>query len=521
VLVIRSFRLPFILAAALAAFSSAGFAAASAAPRGAPATATPAPTAAPTAVPSPAATVEPLDKAIPRLEAKLKANPSDKPTMSELAQDYYNANRPDLALALTQKLLAAGPKSGQLYYLDGIANYAVGRTPEAISDLENAANMEPTNAAVLGALTSMYLRINRMADAERVAKRALTFNKDDKDVIMTYGRVLTAEQKYEDARTQFEAAAKVDPKDASPIVLEAQTYLSQNAIALASQVYDRAVTVDPKNIDALFGKATVQGQQHDVKGSIATFNQLLAIETTDDSRIAVMAQMGKLYAIEKMSGDADAIYKKAISDYPKAPAAHLNYGDYLMFTKDTAGAEREWLAAAGPNRDYPDALGRLGEYYGSKNDFPKAIDTDKRLTEVSSQDPHAFLALGQAYGAHKEFAKARDAFRMSYGLGHTPESLLGLAQADFEMKNFKECSTIYGSIDRAAPQLTKQNPALLYLLGKCYEGSGDKKNAKTAYVRFDAYVKPGPDKKKLEDLIKSLDAKPAPKATPTTAPKKK
>jgi hypothetical protein len=103
--------------------------------------------------------------------------------------------------------------------------------------------------------------------------------------------------------------------------------------------------------------------------------------------------------------------------------------------------------------------------------------------------------------------------------------LLGLAQADFEMHNYKECSTIYSSIDKAAPQLTKQNPQLLFLLGQCYDKGGDKKNARVAYTRFVPYLKAGsPDRKKVEDMIKNLDAKPAAKPTPaaksTSAPKK-
>jgi tetratricopeptide (TPR) repeat protein len=522
VFVIRSFRQPFILFAALVAFVAAGIANAGAAPK---ATPTPAPTPVATAVPSPSATVEPLDRAIPRLEAKLKTDPTDKATMSELAQDYYNANRPDLTLALTQKLLAGGTKTGQMYYLDGIANAALGRTKEAVDALQNASNLEPINAAVLGALTSLLLRDNRPADAERVAKRAITFNKDDKESLITYGRVLASEQKFDDARTQYEAAAKVDPKDALPIVLEAQTYSAQNAIALAAQVYDRAVTVDPRSIDALVGKAGIQATQHDVKGAIATYGQLLAIETNDEERSAVVDQMGKVYAVEKMNPEADAMYKKAIADYPKVPTAHLAYGDYLAFIKDMPGAEREWTTAVGPNRDYPEALARLGELYASKNDFARQIDATKRWTEVASQDPRAFLVLGQAYGGHRDYAKAREAFRTSYALGHTPESLLGLAQADFEMHNYKECSTIYSSIDKAAPQLTKQNPQLLFLLGQCYDKGGDKKNARVAYTRFVPYLKAGsPDRKKVEDMIKNLDAKPAAKPTPaaksTSAPKK-
>ena len=58
-------------------------------------------TASPSPAPSPTATPEPLDKAIPRLEARLKESPDDRQAQMELAGAYLQAGRADLALPLT------------------------------------------------------------------------------------------------------------------------------------------------------------------------------------------------------------------------------------------------------------------------------------------------------------------------------------------------------------------------------------------------------------------------------------
>ncbi|GAC1419308.1 MAG: hypothetical protein NVSMB64_28710 [Candidatus Velthaea sp.] len=514
--VIRSLRLPFVLSAALVALATAGTHAASAAPKGAPAAASPSPS------PSPTATPEALDRAIPRLEAKIKADPSDKASMLELASDYYQVQRPDLAIGVTQKLLAGGTKTAQVYYLDGVSSVSLGREKEGVADLENAANLEPTNMQVLGTLTNLYLRTQRAADAERIAKRALTFNKDNKEAYINYGQVLATEQKYDDARTQFEAAAKLDPKDAHPIVLEGRTYADQNAIALAAQVFDRAVAIDPSNQEALYNKARSAAAGHNVKDAVGTYEKLLQLQSSDEDRVAVVDEIARTYAVEKMNAEADQTYRRALTDYPKVSAGHVAYGDYLAFNKDLAGAEREWLAGAGPNRDNPDALGRLGEYYARKNDRAKSLENYKRMTEVSTGDPRAFYALGTQYAAANQYDRARDAFKTSYGLSHTPESLVGLAQSDYAIKNYKECATIYDSLDKAAPQLTKQNPQILFVLGQCYQKSNDNPKARAAYVRFLSYVKPGSQAStQVKQLISDIDrsGKPAPKSS--NAPKKK
>jgi tetratricopeptide (TPR) repeat protein len=471
----------------------------------------------PSPVPSPTATPETLDKQIPRLEAAVKANPNDKDSMTQLSMDYLQANRPDLAVQLTQKLLTGGTKNAQIYFVDGSAQAMVGKMDQGIASMEQAANLEPTNIMVLQSLTQMYMRSNRPSDAERVAKRALTFNPTSKDATENYGFVLAAEKKYDEARAQFEAAAKIDPKDPHPIVLEAQTYEDANTLPLAMPLLDRALTVAPGNLEALVGKAEVASAQHDTKTSIATYELILAQATDNTQKANVVDQEALVYAREKMDTDADATYQKAINNYGNLPAAHIAYGDYLASKNDKAGSVREWTTAVGANRDNPEALARLGQASAVANDFPKAIDYYKRLTEVAATDPRTFLLLGQAYMANKNWSNARDAFKASFNLSHTPDALVGLAAADQQSRNFTEAIQIYEAIDKNAAQLVKANPDLLFNMGNAYKGANQPQKAKAAYVRFLAFLKPGTQGYgEVKQLIADVDrgsSKPAPKSS--------
>jgi len=511
----RLFPVLAFSAAALVVASGMSVHPATAAPKAAAATPTPSP--------SPKATAEPLDRAIPRLETALKTDPNNKANQSELAADYLQINRPDLALPLTQKLLAGGTKTAQTYYFDGLANNGLGRTKEALADLEQAANLEPTNPGVLGTLTDLYLRLNRPQDAERVAKRAVTFNKDDKNAYLAYGQVLAGEGKYDEARQQLEAALKLDPKDVRPLLLEAQTYISQNAIALAAQLYDRAIAIDPTSSDALVGKAKIAAAQHNVKDAIASYDQLFKLQTDPNDKVAVIDQEAIVYANEKMDGDADAAFKRAISDYPNVLSAHTSYGEYLLSKKDSAGAEREFVAGAGPNRDQIDAIARLGQLYAGQAQYSKAIDQFKRVSELAPNDPRSHLLLGATYSANKQFDKAVSEFKASYGLQHTPDALMGLGQADLQTHNYTECAQVYDALDKGAPDLSKQNPSILYGLGQCYQGSRQPDKAKATYQRLLTIVKPGSQAAgEVRSLIAAIDRQqsPGPKKTMAPTPKK-
>ena len=481
-------------------------------------------TASPSPAPAPTATPETLDKQIPRLEALLKDNPNDNNAMTELATDYLQVNRPDLAVALTQKLLTGGTKNAQIYFVDGESQALLGKTDPGIASMEQAANLEPTNIQILQALTQMYMRANRPSDAERVAKRAITFNANSKDAAENYGFVLAAQKKFDEARAQFEAAAKIDPKDPHPIVLEAQTYEDSKALALAMQLLDRALTVSPTDLEALAGKAELASAQHDIKMSIATYGLILAQMKENPQKANVIDQMALAYAREKMDTDADATYRKAINDYGNLPPAHNAYGDYLAAKKDKAGALREWTTAVGTNRDNPEALARLGQAAAESNDFSKAVDNYKRLTEVVSNDPRTWLLLGQAYMASKNWNSARDAFKASFNLSHSPDALVGLAAADQQARNYNEAIQIYEALDKNAAPLVKANPGLIYNLGNAYKSANQPQKAKAAYVRFLAFLKPGTQGYgEVQQLIAGIDrgsSKPTPKpaAKPTPAP---
>jgi hypothetical protein len=255
-----------------------------------------------------------------------------------------------------------------------------------------------------------------------------------------------------------------------------------------------------------------------VKDSIAIYNQILALQTDPADKVAVLDQEGAVYANEKMDSDAEATFKKAIASYPNVFSAHTAYGEYLASKNDKAGAEREWIIGQGPNRDQNDALVRLGQLYASQNQFSKAIDQFKRLTQIAANDPRSHLLLAASYNADKQYSKARDEFKASYNLQHSPDALLGLGQADIETHNYAECAQVYDALDRGAPDLSRQNPSILYGLGQCYQHSNQPQKAKTAYQRLLSYVKPGSQAaSQVRALIASLDH--APKTAPKTTKK--
>lgn len=442
---------------------------------------TPSPSPSPSALPT--ASPEPPSVAIPRLQAKLKANPNDQQAMSELAAQFLQINRPDLTLQLTQHLLQVGDKTVQVYYYDGVAAGELGNGRAATYDLEQASNLDPTNMGVLAQLAELYLKANRPADAERVAKRAVTFNKDQPAALSALGSIYAAEQKYDDARTEFEAAFALNKKDTTPLFQIATTYAQQNNIPMGLQTIDRALMIDPRSVQALVYKADLYAKQHDDAHATAAYDDAIVAASSDDEKAQIMVRKASYFISEKKNPQGEAILTQIVTQFPKVPSGFVALGDYYAQQHQWDKATQELKAALALDPDNAAALLSLGEISMQNGRASDSVGYLKHYTQVSP-DAQGFALLGQAYSQTHNYAGARDSCGKSFEIQRSPETLSCVAGADFELKNYKEAAQIFDALDKSAHSFLDQNPPLLYIAAKSYQNANQCSKAVAAYKRL-------------------------------------
>jgi len=496
-------RLPLIVLVALA--FAAGIAAttptAQAGLFGGGSKATPSPSPSPSALPT--ASPEPANVAIPRLIAKLKANPNDQLAMTQLAAVYLQVNRPDITLQYTQHLMQMGDKSAQVFYYDGFAEEQLGNAAAATYDLEQAANLDPTNLGVLAQLADVYIKENRFNDAERIAKRAVTFNKTDPTALMTLGSVYASEQHFDDARAQFEAAFAMNPKDTSPLFQIATTYAQQDNVPMAVQTVQRALAINPRDVQALVFKADLYARQHDDAHASEAYDDAVVAAPTDGAKVAIMTRKAGYFAQEKKDAQAVAIFQQIVTQFPKVPSGFVVYGDYLASVHQYGQAVTQWQAALALDPDNAGALMGLGEASMATGKIDQSIAYLKHYTQVSP-DAQGFALLGQAYSRVHDYSGARDACGKSFELQRSPDTLSCVAGADYELKNYKEAAQIFDAVDHAAHGYLDANPQLLYIAAKSYTDAKECSKAVAAYKRLLPMMKKGT--KAYADVTKSASA---------------
>ncbi len=422
--------------------------------------------------------------------AKLKANPNDQLAMAQLAAEYLQVSRPDITLQYTQHLLQMGDKTAQVYYYDGFAEEQMGNASAATYDLEQASNLDPTNFGVLAQLADVYIRTSRFSDAERVAKRAVTFNKKEPAALLTLGSVYAAEQHYDDARAEFEAAYALNPKDTAPLFQIATTYAQQDNIPMALQTIQRALAVDPRNVQALVFKADLYAKQHDDAHAIEAYDDAVVAAPTDDEKVAIMIRKAGYFVQEKKDAQGVAIFQQMVTQFPKVPAGFVAYGGYLAAQHQYAQAVTQWQAALALDPNSSGALLGLGEVSMQAGRLSDSVTYLKRYTQLSP-DAQGFALLGQAYSREHDYSGAREACGKSFEIQRSPETLSCVAGADFELRNYKEAAQIFDALDRAAKGFLDQNPQLLYIAAKSYAGSNQCSKAAATYKRLLPMMKKG------------------------------
>ncbi len=449
---------------------------------------TPSPSPSPSALPT--ASPEPPSVAIPRLVAKLKANPTDQLAMAQLAAEYLQVNRPDITLQYTQHLLQMGDKTAQVYYYDGFAQEQLGNAAGATYDLEQASNLDPTNFGVLAQLADIYLRTNRPNDAERVAKRAVTFNKTQPQAYTTLGSVYAAAGHFDDARAQFEIAYAMNKNDTTALFQIATTYAQQNNIPMALQAIARALAVDPRNLQALVFKADLYAKQHDDAHTTEAYDDAVVAAPTDDEKVAIMSRKAEYFVQEKKDAQGVAILQQMVTQFPKVPAGFVAYGNYLAAQRQYAQAVTQWQAALALDPNNAGALIGMGEMAMQAGRLTDSVSYLKRYTQVSP-DAQGFALLGQAYSRVHDYSGARDACGKSFEIQRRPETLGCVAGADFELHNYKEAAQIFDALDKVAKGFLDANPTLLYIAAKSYAGSNQCAKATQTYKRLLPMMKKG------------------------------
>jgi tetratricopeptide (TPR) repeat protein len=167
------------------------------------------------------------------------------------------AKKPDDALQAYRKASELTPKDPEPHLSAGLLHERQKEFADAEAEYKQALSLDPRNTdphntdahsteAAIG-LTNIYMKSNRLADAEPLLRRLAAERPNDAGIHLQLGRVLEAEAKKDDAIVELQTTLKLAPADADAQREIADLYASAGKNGLAENAYRALVAAQPND----------------------------------------------------------------------------------------------------------------------------------------------------------------------------------------------------------------------------------------------------------------------------------
>ena len=289
-------------------------------------------------------------------------------------------NDPAGAVGPLRKAVELLPAQSRPRFLLGAALQKSGDLGGAAESFEGASRLDPRDSETLLHLASLYMKLQKPADAERKYRGALELQAGSAAASLGLAQSLEAQNKPEAAEA-YRAYLNLQPNDAQARARLVHLLVAQENYDSALVELERSEAGKPPSLDALRLRADIQIAQKNYRGALATLQQAILLAPAD---AALIGGLGRVYLQNRDFPSAEKQLKAALQ---------LDRNN-LTYWKDLSSAY--YLSG-----DYPAALGTLDVIAKSETPaagtwFIRALCYDKlRQARPALEAYEKFLAMEQ------------------------------------------------------------------------------------------------------------------------------
>jgi tetratricopeptide (TPR) repeat protein len=266
-----------------------------------------------------------------------------------------------------------GINSGEanLLYMRGRQHVMDGEYEKAIPLLEKAIAGDPANAFINHQLSELYLRTGKLEQAESLGRKSVEKEPENVEYRATYGGVLAALRKYDEAKAQYVRIREIDPTNAKAVLLIGILEAESGQMDAGVKTLSRAIKENEDNFMAYFYRAKIY----------------LELEQVD----------------------------KAKSDLAKCQTirpAFIEAGTALGLLHERLGEVDDAIKAYSSIRGNGRFRKRLAQLYLQKNEFEKALAELLEYEQIEPDDYTTRVKVGLLFFEMKKFGEAKERFQI-------------------------------------------------------------------------------------------------------------
>ena len=297
--------------------------------------------------------------------------------------------------------LASPQQRAQAYMGRAEIALAVRQNAEAVRHMAKAIELVPLNRSVRLAAAELALRLRDYGVAKQHAEKVLEINADDADGIVVRARAMMGSRDALGAYSDLQAAARKWPDNATINFWFGMAAREMSKLDEARGQFEKAAKADPKRADAVVEivyDLIFQGKLTDaVKRASAAEEKV-----TPGERFKVRAAKGYAYARRRQFAQSEAEFVKALEENPKDTDTRARYVSMLVDRRELDIAEQQIKEAQLLDAKNPVVIVASGEILAARGDFRGALTRFEEAMQLSPNAYQPYLHAGRAVLALKD-----------------------------------------------------------------------------------------------------------------------
>lgn len=200
-------------------------------------------------------------------------------------------------LEVTQALAQNHPDRAHAQYLHGMLSAQAEQSEEALSYLEKSLAIEVIDG-VHNARAKLLLKLGRPVEAVTSLEQAVTERPDDKNLGLTYARLLVDVKQYEKARLEFEKLYQTSPNDPDLLYTLGLLSLESQRLDDAEKYMSRLVELNLREGEAQYYLGRIFEGKKQLDQAIDWYRMVQVKEYRFDAQLRIAALLG---ATDRMS----------------------------------------------------------------------------------------------------------------------------------------------------------------------------------------------------------------------------
>jgi tetratricopeptide (TPR) repeat protein len=283
------------------------------------------------------------------------------------------------------------------------ADIAAGHNTTAREELRRAAAIDPGNLGIQKMLGDVEYRLENFPAAEIAYLAVLDKEPDNKDVHNRLGGVYAAEDRFDDALSEFRKSLPLREGFANLV----QVYQDQGRLGELESEYMIEMEREPMEPGTHYNLGIVYDAEKNYAQAIDQYTT--ALDRNPRFTDALNA-LGVVFADEGRHQDAIARYQQTLDLDPRYYLALMNWGVELIKLGDYNGAIEKINKAIDINPQFPLSYENLGVAYDYLGDFTRAVELYQRTIVLDPGDRNVYVNLGAIYYNHGLLNLAEAAF---------------------------------------------------------------------------------------------------------------